>query len=116
MGGWCKDRYNKDENNKHEGLHQKPDQIEENRWEGQNFSEVVAPQKKKKKKKKKRKKKKEKKDMVLYSYMYLGVHQNADTPATVRIPTAYTAGVSSASKWTWLQCCWLRTRHDKIKL
>jgi hypothetical protein len=45
MGGWCKERYNKDENNKLEGLHQKTDQTEENRWEGQNFTEVVAPQK-----------------------------------------------------------------------
>jgi hypothetical protein len=44
MGGWCKERYNKDENNKLEGLHQKPDQMEEIRWEGQNVSEVVAPQ------------------------------------------------------------------------
>ena len=44
MGGWCKERYNKDENNKLEGLHQKPDQMEETRWEGQNFSEVVALQ------------------------------------------------------------------------
>ena len=44
MGGWCKERHNKDENNKLEGLHQKPDQMEETRWEGQNFSEVVAPQ------------------------------------------------------------------------
>jgi len=44
MGGWCKERYNKDENNKLEGLHQKPDQMEETRWEGQNFSEVVTPQ------------------------------------------------------------------------
>jgi len=44
MGGWCKERYNKDENNKLEGLHQKPDQMEETRWEDQNFSEVVAPQ------------------------------------------------------------------------
>jgi len=44
MGGWCKERYNKDENNKLEGLHQKLDQMEETRWEGQNFSEVVAPQ------------------------------------------------------------------------
>jgi len=44
MGGWCKERYNKDENNKLEGLHQKPDQIERIRWEGQNFSEVLAPQ------------------------------------------------------------------------
>ena len=44
MGGWCKERYNKDENNKLEGLHQKPEQMEETRWEGQNFSEVVAPQ------------------------------------------------------------------------
>ena len=43
MGGRCKERYNKDEN-KLEGLHQKPDQMEETRWEGQNFSEVVAPQ------------------------------------------------------------------------
>ena len=44
MGWWCKERYNKDENNKLEGLHQKPDQMEETHWEGQNFSEVVAPQ------------------------------------------------------------------------
>jgi len=44
MGGWCKERYNKDENNKLEGLHQKQGQMEETRWEGQNFSEVVAPQ------------------------------------------------------------------------
>jgi hypothetical protein len=44
MGGWCKVRYNKDENNKLEGLHQKPDQMQETSWEGQNFSEVVAPQ------------------------------------------------------------------------
>jgi len=44
MGGWCKVRYNKDENNKQAGLHQKPDQMEEIGWEGQNFSEVVAPQ------------------------------------------------------------------------
>ena len=44
MGGWCKERYNKDENNKLEGLHLKPDQMEEICWEGQNFSEVV-PQK-----------------------------------------------------------------------
>jgi len=47
MGGWCKERYNKDENNKLEGLHQKPDQIEGTHWEGQNFSEVVAPQEEK---------------------------------------------------------------------
>ena len=44
MGGRCKEWYNKDENNELEGLHQKPDQMEETRWEGQNFSEVVAPQ------------------------------------------------------------------------
>jgi len=44
MGGWCKDRYNEDENNKLEELHQKPDQMEETRWEGQNFSEVVVSQ------------------------------------------------------------------------
>ena len=44
MGGWCKEWYNKDENSKLEGLHQKPDQMEETCWEGQNFSEVVAPQ------------------------------------------------------------------------
>ena len=44
MGGWCKERYNKDESNKLEGLHQKPDQMEETGWEGQHFSEVVAPQ------------------------------------------------------------------------
>jgi hypothetical protein len=49
MGGWCKERYNKDENNKLKGLHQKPDQMEETRWEGQNFSEVVAPQEEKEK-------------------------------------------------------------------
>ena len=48
MGGWCKERYNKDENNKLEGLHQKPDQMEETRWESQNFSEVVARQKEEK--------------------------------------------------------------------
>jgi len=42
MGGWCKEQYNKDEN-KLEGLHQKLDQMEETRWEGQNFSEVVVP-------------------------------------------------------------------------
>jgi len=53
MGGWCKEWYNKDENNKLEVLHQKPDQMEETRWEGQNFSEVVAPLKKKMMKKKK---------------------------------------------------------------
>jgi len=47
MGGWCKERYNKDKNNKLEGLHKKPDQMEETRWEGQNFSEVVAPQEEK---------------------------------------------------------------------
>jgi len=44
MGGWYKERYNKDENNKLEGLHQKPEQMEETCWEGQNFFEVVAPQ------------------------------------------------------------------------
>jgi hypothetical protein len=44
MGGWYKEWYNKDENNKLEGLHQKPNQMEETRWEGQNFSEVVAPE------------------------------------------------------------------------
>jgi hypothetical protein len=44
MGGWCKERYNKDENNKLKGLHQKPDKVEETRWEGQNFTEVVAPE------------------------------------------------------------------------
>ena len=44
MGGWYKERYNKDGNNRLEGLHQKQDQMEETRWEGQNFSEVVAPQ------------------------------------------------------------------------
>jgi len=43
MGGWCKELYNKDEN-KLEGLHQKPDQMEETHWEGQNFSQVVVPQ------------------------------------------------------------------------
>ena len=45
MGGWCKERHYKDENNELEGLHQRPDQMEVTRWEGQNFSEVVAPQK-----------------------------------------------------------------------
>jgi len=44
MGGWCKAWYN-NENNKLEGLHQRPDQMEGTRWEGQNFSEVVASQK-----------------------------------------------------------------------
>jgi hypothetical protein len=44
MGGWYKERYNKDGNNNLEGLHQKPTQMEETCWEGQNFSEVVAPQ------------------------------------------------------------------------
>ena len=44
MGGRCKARHNKDENNKLEGMHQKPDQMEETHWEGQNFSEVVVPQ------------------------------------------------------------------------
>jgi len=34
MGGWCKEQYNKDENNKLEGLHQKPDQMEETRGGG----------------------------------------------------------------------------------
>ena len=43
VGGWCKERYNEDENNKLEGLHQKLDQMEETRWEGQNFPKVVAP-------------------------------------------------------------------------
>ena len=43
MGERCKERYNKDENNKLEELHQKQDQMEETRWEGQNFSEVAAP-------------------------------------------------------------------------
>ena len=45
MGGWCKEWHNKDENNKLEGLHQRPDQMEDTCWEGQNFSEVVARQK-----------------------------------------------------------------------
>jgi len=44
MGGSCKERYTKDENNKLERLQQKPDQMEETSWEGQNFYEVVAPQ------------------------------------------------------------------------
>jgi len=44
MEGWCKERHNKDENNKLEGLHQRPDQMEDTRWEGQNFSEIVAPE------------------------------------------------------------------------
>jgi hypothetical protein len=43
MGGCCKERCNKD-GNKLEGLRQKPDQMEETRWEGQNFSKVVARQ------------------------------------------------------------------------
>jgi hypothetical protein len=47
MGGWRKERYNKDENNKLKGLNQNPDQMEETHWEGQTFSEVVAPQEKK---------------------------------------------------------------------
>jgi hypothetical protein len=38
-----KKRHNKYENNKLEELHQKPFQMERIRWEGQNFSEVVAP-------------------------------------------------------------------------
>ena len=46
MGGRCKERHNKDENNKLEGMHQKPDQMEEIRREGQKFSEVVVPQEK----------------------------------------------------------------------
>jgi len=54
MGGWCKERYNKDENNELEGLHQKPDEMEETRWEGQNFSEVVVPEEKEEEKKKKK--------------------------------------------------------------
>ena len=36
--------HNKYENNKLEGLHQKPAQMERIRWEGQNFPEVVVPQ------------------------------------------------------------------------
>ena len=44
MGERCKERHSKDENNKLEGMHQKPDQIEEIRWESQNFSEFVVPQ------------------------------------------------------------------------
>ena len=34
MGWWCKERHNKDENNKLEGVHQKPDQMEETRGGG----------------------------------------------------------------------------------
>ena len=34
----------KHENNKLEGLHQKPAQMERIRWEGQHFLEVVAPE------------------------------------------------------------------------
>ena len=45
MGGWCKEQHNKDENNKLEELHKRPDQMEDTCWEGQNFPEVVAPQK-----------------------------------------------------------------------
>jgi len=45
MGGWYKEWHNKDENNKLEGLHQRPDQMEVTRWERQNISEDVAPQK-----------------------------------------------------------------------
>jgi hypothetical protein len=41
MGGWCKERYNKDEN-KLEGLHQKPDQMEETRWEEEEEVVVVV--------------------------------------------------------------------------
>jgi hypothetical protein len=44
MEGWCKVWHNKDKNNKLEGLNQKPNKMEETRWEGQNFSEVVEPQ------------------------------------------------------------------------
>ena len=39
MGGWCKKWHKKYENNKLEGLHQKPVQMERIRWEGQNLSE-----------------------------------------------------------------------------
>ena len=46
MGGWYKEWHNKDEN-KLEGLHQRPDQMEATRWEGENFSEVAAPKKEK---------------------------------------------------------------------
>ena len=34
----------RDKNNKLEGLHQRLDQMEDSRWEGKNFPEVVAPQ------------------------------------------------------------------------
>jgi len=44
MGGRRKEQHNKDENNKLEGMHQKPDQMEETLWDGQNFSEVVVLQ------------------------------------------------------------------------
>jgi hypothetical protein len=44
MGGWCKERHNKDENDRLEGLHRKPYPMEETHWAGQNVSEVVAPQ------------------------------------------------------------------------
>jgi hypothetical protein len=43
----AKSHITKAENNKLDGLHQKPDQTEETRCEGQNFSEVVAPQEEK---------------------------------------------------------------------
>jgi hypothetical protein len=58
MGAWCKERYNKDENNKLEGQHQKPDQMKETRWEGQNFYEVVAPQEEEEEEEEEKKKKK----------------------------------------------------------
>ena len=49
MEGWCKEWYNKDENNKLEGLHQKPAQMEKIGWEGQNFSEEEEEEKEKEK-------------------------------------------------------------------
>jgi hypothetical protein len=42
--------------NKLEGLHQKPDKREETRREGQNFSEVVAPQEEEEEEEEKRRK------------------------------------------------------------
>jgi len=44
MGRRCKERHTSSKDgNKLEGKHQKTDQKEVSRWEGQNFSEVVVP-------------------------------------------------------------------------
>ena len=67
MGGWCKERHNKDENKKLEGLHQRPDQMEDTRWESQNFSEVVAPQKKEEEE--------EEEEEALYYFLNYAVHE-----------------------------------------